>query len=1123
MPQIFDNIEAELLPQLRITMQVSHRSDFCVGYFNLRGWRTIDDLVENWDGGPEKQCRLLVGMHRPPEDELREILAQSESANQLDNQTALRQKRKLAQDFRHQLTLGIPTNEDEAGLRRLAAQLKSHKLVVKLFLRHTLHAKLYLLHRPDPINPAVAYLGSSNLTLSGLCRQGELNVDLMDQDATTKLAKWFNDRWNDRWCIDITEELIQVIEESWARTTPIPPYHIYVKMAYHLSQEARAGLAQFRIPREFGNQLFDYQVAAVKLAAHHLNKRGGVLIGDVVGLGKTLMATALAKIFQDDHFCDTLIICPKNLIDMWENYVAEYRLVAKVLSITRVATDLTDLRPYRLVLIDESHNLRNRFGKRFRAIQEYIHKWDCKCILLSATPYNKTYGDLSGQLRLFIKDDVDVGVRPEVLLRQIGEAEFVKQHQCSVRSLAAFEKSPYADDWRELMRLFLVRRTRGFIENNYAETDPETGRRYLTFDDGTRSYFPDRIPRTVKYELAECDQYAQLFQQSVVDAINQLNLPRYGLGNYVAPSPRTPPTQAEAKQLGDLSRAGKRLMGFSRTNLFKRLESSGTAFLLSIERHILRNYIYLHAIQNNLPIPIGTQDVGLLDTASYDEDADDESSSPDAFEDGNEADRAPRQRLELRTREQFQTHAAEVYAKYAGQYKNRFKWLQPHLFVKMLQSDLQKDADSLLKILTKHETWDENCDPKLEALVHLLTQKHPNEKVLIFSQFADTIRYLANALKGRGVLSVAGVTGSDDNPTMFAWRFSPVSNKKCEIISPEKELRVLIATDVLSEGQNLQDAAIVVNFDLPWAIIRLIQRAGRVDRIGQKSPQILCYSFLPADGIERIINLRNRVRLRLKENAEVIGTDEAFFEDQEESQKLSDLYNEKGNVLDGEPDTEVDLASYAFQIWKKATDADSRLKPTIEALPPVVYSTRAWQPSPGKPGGALVYLQTPQSNTALAWIGKDGQSITESQYEILRAAECVPDTPAVDRQPNHHHLVSAGVELLSIEDSTVGGQLGRPTSARRRAYDRLKHYSERNRGSLFDTPALSKAIEAVYKFPLQQSAIDTLNRQMRAGLSDESLADLVTGLQDDDRLSIIHEEEAVREPQIICSLGLAEE
>ena len=144
MPRIFDNIELALLPTLRDTLDLAVRADFCVGYFNLRGWKAIDDAVDQWHGGVGRQCRLLVGMQRLPQDELRAALSVVRGQDQLDNQTALRLKKKLAEEFRAQLTFGAPNNADEVGLRRLATQIRSGKLVVKLFLRHQLHAKLYL-------------------------------------------------------------------------------------------------------------------------------------------------------------------------------------------------------------------------------------------------------------------------------------------------------------------------------------------------------------------------------------------------------------------------------------------------------------------------------------------------------------------------------------------------------------------------------------------------------------------------------------------------------------------------------------------------------------------------------------------------------------------------------------------------------------------------------------------------------------------------------------------------------------------------------------------------------------------------------------------------------------------
>ena len=1122
MPTIYDNIENKFVTGLQTHINAAKRVDYCVGYFNIRGWRSVCDQVDDLDGMTvmengqpiHRYCRLLVGMTKTPLETIIDSL--NPDGESIDNEHAAQMKRRLAEEFKKQLELGTPTDADEYVIKKLVRQLKEGRVVIKLFLEYQLHAKLYLAYSSNAITNNLGLLGSSNFTFGGLQNQGELNIDVLDQDSASKLAKWFDRRWNSRWCIDITKELIDAIENSWAREEDLPPYYVYMKMAYHLSQEARSGISEFKLPNEFRNLLLDFQQKAVLIAAQRLYKRSGVMVGDVVGLGKTITACAIAKILEDDLMFNTLILCPKNLVSMWEGYVERYGLHAHIVSHSMIMSDLPKLKRYRLVIIDESHNFRNSENKTYKTVKAYIEENESKVLLLSATPYNKSYRDLANQLKLFIPEDLDLGVGPERYIELLGGAvQFHMKHDnLPIHSIGAFEKSAEADDWRELMRLYLVRRTRSFIRNNYALTDSTNGRKYLEFANGARSYFPDRIPKKVTFSMSDTDardQYAKLYDAEVVGVIDSLILPRYTMLDYVENPPKRKITNDENQVIENLTRAGKRTKGFCRTNLFKRLESSGYSFLLSVERLILRNYIVEYAASRGLMIPIGGSHASLDFSAEI-------SSEIDNYGDGSSDISASSGDISSRSRADFMARAETLYTEMYEKQRSRFQWVKADIFnTEMLAEDLQSDNDKLLSILQRISMWNPAEDRKIDALCELLTKTHPQEKVLIFTQYSDSANYIKNQLVSRGIEQVGVATGDTPDVTDLVKRFSPTSNDNRNLNSAD-EIRILISTDVLSEGQNLQDAHIVLNFDLPWALIRLVQRAGRVDRLGQVSDKILCYSFLPEDGIERIIGLRSKLKNRIQQNAEVVGSDEVFFDG--DPINIADLYSEKSGVLDEDDDNEVDLASYAYQLWKNASDEHPELLRIISNLSNVVFSTKTNTVSKDE-DSVVVYAQTGQGNDVFSWIDCDGHVITQSQYTILKAAECVYGTPIQPRIKKHHAIVTTAVNQMQSEEHTGMGTLGRKTGIRYKAYMKITRFLEESATSSPEFDKYKRVLDDVYKYPLCEHARDVLGRQIKLGASDVALADVAVSLRDNGRLCIVDENEnSYRPTQIICSLGM---
>lgn len=1075
MTRIFDNIVDDLGPHLIKTFDNSDRLDAAVGYFNLRGWSTFADSIDAKPAGHARIMRVLVGMTLADQDDqvLRALQAQLEDRDDdegIDGDTARARKVAAILKFRTQLMRGLPTLNDQATLRRLKDHLAEGRVQIKLFTRRPLHGKTYLAYKEDPNHPVVGFVGSSNLTMAGLKHNYELNVDVLDFDAAKKLAKWFQDRWEDRYCIDISEDLIALIEESWAAEVSPTPYEIYLKVCYHLSQDVREGQLEYSLPPDLRDQLLEYQASAVQTLARRVVHRNGTMLGDVVGLGKTLTAVSTALVLREQYGYSTLVLCPKNLMRMWKEHLDAYDVPGEVVSYSTAHRDLPDLRRYQFVVLDESHNLRSDKRRDYKAIQEYIEHNESKVLLLTATPYNMRFADVANQLSLYIGEDDDLGLEPrEALKKSPGIRDRVDGRTNTMR---AFRKSEEAEDWKNLMSEHLVRRTRSFIRANYGKADPDNGREYLEFPSGGRFYFPTRTPKPIDHSFGSDDPAALISSNSALDKINSLKLPRYSLIDYI--DPKATLTEAEEELKKDWERARGRLIGITRTHFYKRLSSCGHAYDISLKRHLARNEMWVHALDNGLDVPTGT----VIDEMFSDGEPD-----PDASD--------------------------ENYDGLKARNPDSVRWVRHDLFVKDMVKDLRHDSALIRSLINLYGAWDPKKDSKIAALLDLLTKAHKEEKVLIFSEYKDTADYVTASLKDAGIPGVALVSGDTEDPSKIVRRFAPFFNRKPHEdprpMPKDEEVRVLVATDVLSEGQNLQDAHIVVNYDLPWAIIRLIQRAGRVDRVGQEAEEIILYTFFH-ESVENVISLRQRIRHRLANNAKAFGSDEVFFGSPDETSELHDLYD--GKLAEGGSEGEVDASSLAYEIWAKAEEETPDLAKRVQHMPDLVFSTRPGVPS-GDVDGVACYVRSDNGvdGFGLAEPGQDLQLLTAHQALSLFHADI--DTPTAPIRVDHFDLTASLVRGPLAQTSAVQGRL---RGVRLRVWNRLT-------GRLATSPEVTGALEALYARPLQTGAERRLRSALKTRPSDDDLGNLLVLLHRDENL-VVPDVAGADPLRIVCTMGV---
>ena len=414
------------------------------------------------------------------------------------------------------------------------------------------------------------------------------------------------------------------------------------------------------------------------------------------------------------------------------------------------------------------------------------------------------------------------------------------------------------------------------------------------------------------------------------------------------------------------------------------------------------------------------------------------------------------------------------------------------------------DSSELKSLLASFGRVTSKNDSKLIALVKTINEKYKNRKILIFTEYADTAEYVAQALTDHGMKKVSPVTGNSGNPTELARRFSPKSNhkKSGEEVTSANEINILVATDVLSEGQNLQDAAIVVNYDLPWAIIRLIQRAGRVDRVGQTSDTVEILSFFH-ESIEEVLNLRDRIRHRLSQNAKAFGSDEKFFGTQEETAIIEGLYN--GDLPDDGAESDNDASSLAFEIWSNAKETDPERTARVERLADLVFATRPARELEGD--SVATFVRTERGMDGFGHVSNDSYKLMTA-YEALKYFECEPSTPGLQMLESHFRDVQGLVHGPLKQTAVVAGQL---TGVRKRLYQRLK-------SSINELPQeMAEILELISSRPLTSEAESRLGKALSAR-STEDLATLISALNADSRL-VLPDLPGSDPIRIVCSMG----
>lgn len=962
----FTNEEGHtLLSRFKSTLKDTQLFDVLVGYFRASGFHQLYDALE-----PVEKIRILVGLS--VDRDSYEMMQYHEQSSTIDFESHQRTKKRYQQNLKEEIENSNENdNRLEIGVRKFIEFLKTDcqdpamdkayngngkKLEIRAYPTKNIHAKVYIgKFKPEDRDYGFVITGSSNFSESGFVANREFNVELRNKRDVLFAENQFNQLWKES--VDISEDFVDTIQNKTWLNDQIKPYELYLKLIYEYLEEDINLADEFEPFLPDGFMKLKYQNQAAIQAKKILETYNGVFLADVVGLGKTFITALLLQQLQGR----TLVICPPVLKDYWKDSLFDFGIRSfEVESLGKLEHIIKKgLERYDYIVVDEAHRFRNENTQSYANLLDICR--GKKVILVTATPLNNTVDDIFAQLKLFQapKNSTIPGI-PNL-----------EKYFSNFRTrLAKLEKTDpeykklikaISDDIRNsILRYVMVRRTRKDVMTYFKQDMQMQG---LTFPDLDN---PHKIVYEYEGELEET--FIETIKKLAEFTYARYTPLLYYIGN---------------KALSEFEKQQQRNVGgFMKGILVKRLESSFHAFRQSVDRFIISYEKFIEMYHNGTVYISKKVDV-------YDLIESDNIEKLEAFVEDEKA------------------------------HKYDSKDFRKE-FITKLEFDLE-----ILKEIKK--LWQKvDTDPKLEQFIRDLkeTKALKSNKLVVFTESKETGDYIYEALIDEFPEQVMFYSSTGGRHTdkklisnhtvsrdIITSNFDPKHKEK------KDDLKILIATDVLAEGINLHRSNVLINYDLPWNPTRVLQRAGRVNRLGSKFPKVHIFNFFPTTHSDEHLGLEVNITNKIQMFHDILGEDAKYLSDGEEfgSQELFNTLNSKTAYTgeDGEGDSELKY----LELMRKIRDDQPELFEKIKNLP---KKARSGFKKEKLEGDALVTFFR-IGKLKKFYINQTGKSNEITFFDAVKELECKPDTKRENVPNEYFHLLQTNKTRFDL-DTTVGDE-----------------------------------------------------------------------------------------------------